>query len=326
MEIAKALILTGPGSDDRPWATAPSVPKHLFPIANRPILFHNLEALRAAGVLEATILVDRSGARAIEDAAGDGSHWGLSLRYDEWRPSVGLRGALATGHAFVGDEPVLVQHGDALLRDRIHGHISVFARDRLDALALTLTSTPAVPDPGYLLSPRAVSILLEGPGGDASPIVGVRAHGGRVRVQQVDGVLPCHGDEAALLESNRAMLEGLIGAVDPVSVEGCVVQGVVEVHPTAVVRNSTLRGPLIIGPGAQIADSYIGPYTSIGADVVVEGTEIEYSIVLREAVLRFVGTRLESSVIGRGARVARTFRTPSAMRLSIGEGADVTLA
>jgi glucose-1-phosphate thymidylyltransferase len=40
----------------------------------------------------------------------------------------------------------------------------------------------------------------------------------------------------------------------------------------------------------------------------------------------FLGTRIESSVIGRRARVGRSFRLPGAIRLSIGEGAEVTLA
>jgi glucose-1-phosphate thymidylyltransferase len=74
-----------------------------------------------------------------------------------------------------------------------------------------------------------------------------------------------------------------------------------------------------------VTDAYIGPYTSIGAGVVVEAAEIEHSIVLPDAELRFVGTRLESSIIGRGARVTRRFSLPTAMQLSIGDGAEVIL-
>ena len=82
---------------------------------------------------------------------------------------------------------------------------------------------------------------------------------------------------------------------------------------------------MIIGPGARVTDAYIGPYTSIGAGVVVEGAEIEHSIVLPDAQLRFVGSRLESSVIGRGARIVRGFALPAAMRVSLGDGAEVIL-
>jgi glucose-1-phosphate thymidylyltransferase len=330
MEFGKALILAGSGLDDRPWPAAPGVPKHLFPVANRPILFHNLDALRSAGVRAATILVDPGGAQAMARAVGHGDDWDLSLTVGEWHPSVGLRGALAAGRRFLGDEPVLVQRGDAVLRGCMDSHFSVFTRERLDAMALRLTarrrpSTPA-PAPGYLFSPRGVSILLDGPKAALSPLAGIRAQGGRVRVEHVDGVLPCHGDQDSLLETNRRLLERLEASYEDHSVEDCVIQGPVEIHPTARVRRSTLRGPLIIGPGADIAEAYIGPYTSIGAGVEIEGTEIEYSIVLPAARLRYAGTRLESSVIGRGASVTRSFQRPGALRLALGEGSEVTLA
>ena len=329
MEIAKALILAGHGDDDRPWPTASTGARHLFPIANRPILFHNLEALRAAGILEAAILAAGDAGDAIGRAVGDGRDWDLTLRHVEWQPSAGLAGALTATRGFMADEPVLVEQGDALLRERMRPHISAFAREGLDALALRLRSpvSPMAPTltSGYLLSSRAVSILAGGPALGGNPVAGVRARGGRVRVQRVDGCLPCHGEVEGLLESNRSMLESLVSTVDPASLEDSSVQGAVDVHPTARVARTLLRGPLIIGPGARVTDAYIGPYSSIGAGVVIEGTEIEHSIVLPEAELRFVGTRLESSVIGRGARIVRGFDLPGAIRVSVGDGAEVIL-
>jgi glucose-1-phosphate thymidylyltransferase len=333
MEIAKALVLVGRGCEDRPWPTAPVVPKHLFPIANRPILFHNLEALRAAGVLEAAILSEPSTSTAIEQAVGDGRDWGLNVTHVQWSADADgtLGNALASGYDFLEDEPVLVQQGDALLRERMHRHIAAFAHERLDALALRLTAghAPAqltrAPGPGYLLSPRAVSILLEDSAPSANPVAGVRARGGRVRVQQVAGCLPCHGDQESLLESNRHVLERLEAEYSPESLEDTRVQGPVVIHPTARVSRSLLRGPAIIGPDVTITDSYVGPYTSLGTGVVMEAAEIEHSIVLPDAQLRFVGTRLESSIIGRGARIARAFDPPAAMKMTVGDGAEVIL-
>ncbi|MDA0166929.1 sugar phosphate nucleotidyltransferase [Solirubrobacter ginsenosidimutans] len=330
MEIAKALILTGCAGDDRPWPTAPNGPKHLFPVANRPILFHNLEALRAAGVLEGVMLVDSDSGEAIERAVGDGRDWGLSLRYETWSPAEGIGAALGAAERFVADEPVLVQMGDALLRDRLHSHIATFAREGLDALALRLTRDGGErllsPAPGYLLSNRAISILLDGADATTNPVADVRAGGGRVRVQRVDGCLPCHGDQESLLDSNRRVLEGLQSSYDASLLDECTVQGSVAIHKTARVRRTLLRGPAIIGPGAEISDAYIGPYTSVGSGVVIEGSQVEYSIVLPDAELRFIGQRLESSVIGRGARIVRGFDLPGAIRMSVGEGAEVVLS
>ena len=329
MEIAKALVPTGRADGDRPWPVAGG-PKPLFPVANRPILFHNLEALRAAGVLEPTLLVERDGAAAIGQAVGNGSEWGLAVRYAEYVPANGLSGALAAGDPFVGDEPVLVQLGDALLAGRLHEHIAAFAREGLDALVLQLERplghAGRWPEPALMLSPSAFSMLMASPQAAADPVAGVRAWGGHVRVQRVDGCLPCHGKQESVLDCNRRMLEGLVGDVADGQLSDCRVQGELVVHPSASVERSVLRGPAIIGPGARLSDAYVGPYTSIGADVVIEAAEIEHSIVLSGAELRFLGTRLESSVIGADSRVVRSFAVPNAMRMTVGDGADVQLA
>jgi len=333
MQIAKALVLAGRGPQDRPWPSVRAMPKALVPVANRPILFHNLEALRRAGLLEATIAVDPETASAIRGAVGDGSDWDLTIRYLDCATDMGLGTALATARDFISDEPVLVQHAGALMRERIQPHIAAFADERLDALALRLRPYPRAGneglavDGGWMLSERAVSMLSNGDGDGAAPdpIAYVREHGGQARVQDVDGCLSCHGDQDTLLEANRRMLEDIVPDFDPESVQGSELQGPVIVHPTARVESSLIRGPVIIGPRAHVRDAYIGPYTAVGADVVVEGTEIEHSIVFPSAELRFVGTRLETSIIGKGARVVRSFGVPNALRLSIGDGAEVAL-
>lgn len=331
MRIAKAIILAGEQCHAPSWpvGAAPG-PRQLFPLANRPILFHYLESLRRGGLLEATILTDERSAGPIRRAVGDGRRWNLAIRYDACPESEGLAGALATCRSFIGEEPVLVQQADALLRGRLMTHISAFTDEHLDAMALHMTgetgSRQDLP-PGYLLSPRALEVLRASEAAAANPIGEVRASGGRVRVESVDGCLPCHGDVDALLAANRRLLQQLKESPPGDAVlDDCEIQGPVVVHPSAEIRRSTLRGPAIIGPGARLNEAYVGPYTSIGADVRIEGSEIEYSIVLPGAELSFVGARVESSVIGERARVSRAFRKPSSLRLTIGDGSEILLS
>jgi glucose-1-phosphate thymidylyltransferase len=329
MEIAKALVLAGRTLADCPWPSAPAGPKHLVPVANQPILFHNLEALRGAGMLEATIAVDAGDGGAIERAVGDGSYWQLNVRYADCAPYVGLLGALAAARENLDDEPVIVQQGDALLQSRMQPYIHAFARETVDVLSLRLRSAMGgdarAVTPAYLLSPRAVSILLDRPMASTDPVAAIRARGGVVQVEYVDGCLPCHGGQEALLESNRRLLDGLVSDVEPSCMRDNEIQGAVVVHPTARLQRCIVRGPAIIGPGCQLTDAYVGPFSSIGSRVVIEGAEIEHSIVLPGAEIRFVGARLESSVIGRNARIVRGFGLPSAMRISVGDGAEVSL-
>jgi glucose-1-phosphate thymidylyltransferase len=327
MEIAKALITVGPASETPPWPVASVGLRQLFPVANRPILVHALQALRVAGILEATILAPD---RSLEDIMSTVAHGAgdLIVRYAGWERDHGIEGALAAGRDFLAGEPVLVQEGGALLRERMHHHISTFAREGLDTLALRLPAPVAgarhLATSGYLLSPKAVSIILDerAAGG---PVDGVRAHGGRVRVQAVDGCLPCHGNAEALLETNRLMLQAIHASVAEESLRDCKIQGPVEIHPTARLERTLVRGPAVIGPGTRIREAYVGPYSSIGAGVILEGSEVEHSIILDEAQIRYVGARLESSVIGVGARVTRRFEMPGGVRMSLGAGAEVTL-
>jgi glucose-1-phosphate thymidylyltransferase len=330
MHIAKALVLAAQASDARPWPSIRSMPKPLVPVANRPILFHHLDALRHAGMLEATIAAEPESIAAIRAAVGDGDRWGLRVAYAESPERLALEDALVMARGFVGDEPVLVQRVGALLLERIQPHVAAFAGERLDALALRLTRSDSADDDaldgGCMLSERAVSILTERRSPAADVLSRVRDEGGQVRLQDVDGCLPCDGGEDALLEANRRMLETIVTDVDPVSLRGSTLEGQVIVHPTSRVEESLIRGPAIIGPRACIKRAYVGPYTSIGPDVLVEGSEIEHSIVFAGAELSFIGMRLETSVIGPRACVTRSFAVPRALRLSIGEGAEVAVS
>ena len=224
--------------------------------------------------------------------------------------------------------PCSCNESGALLRERIHPHIVAFAGERLDALALRLAGPGQgdTVDSGWLLSERAVSMLLDRADVGGDPLARVRACGGHVRVQAVDGCLPCYGGQEALLEANRRMLEEIVTNVDPLVPGAHADPGPGRRPSHCAAEDSLVRGPAIIGPGSRLNGAYVGPYTSIGADVVIEGAQVEHSIVFSGAELRFVGTRLESSVIGQRARVVRSFGMPNALQLSIGDGAEVALS
>ena len=220
MEIAKALILAGNGSDDCTWPVV-SGSRHLFPVANRPILFHNLEALRTAGILEATILAEPEAGEAIERAVGDGSDWDLTVRHAAWRSSDGLLGAL-------GGRTRLPRRRAGARRARRRAPARAHARARVGLRARATRRARAAPGadraggagahPGLSVQlTRGLDAARERRRTASNPVAGLRAGGGRVRVQNVDGCLPCHGNLEALIESNRCMLERHASHVDPAS-------------------------------------------------------------------------------------------------------------
>jgi glucose-1-phosphate thymidylyltransferase len=331
MEIARAVVLAAPSAQDRPWSSIGTGPKPLIPIATKPIVFHALEALRRAGVLEVALLTEPHTAELYEAAIGDGRRWDMEVRYEACALDTDMHGALRVTSDFIDGEPVLVQRADALIREQLREHIVNFAHDNLDAIALMVANGPVTPESlprmagGYLLSPRAVAVIRDG-GGAHDPVARLRHNGSEVRVFDVEGYLACHGSESSLLDANRHALGAITTDTGSVELEGSEIQGPVRIHPTAMLRNTLVRGPAVIGPRTRLVDSYVGPYSSIGADVRIEGTEIEHSIVMDAAQLLFVGSRLETSIIGRGASIVRRFDMPSAVRMSIGDGAQVALS
>jgi glucose-1-phosphate thymidylyltransferase len=330
MEIARAVVVAAPRADDPPWASVGTGPKPLVPIATKPILFHTLDALSAAGVVEIALLTEPQTARVFKAAVGDGARWCMTITFGECDSDTDLGNALRAAGDFIDGEPVLVQRADVILRERLHEHIVGFARADLDALALMLlpARTPELLPRlagGYMLSPAAVSIMLDGPP-SRDPLARLRHHGSEVRVLDVAGCLACEGGESSLLEANRHALGSIQTELDTATLDGSEIQGPVVIHPSAILQNTLVRGPAIIGARSRLVDSYVGSYTSVGAGVRIEGTEIEHSIVMDDAQLLFVGSRLETSIIGRGARIARHFGMPCAARMSIGDGAQVALS
>ncbi len=149
--------------------------------------------------------------------------------------------------------------------------------------------------------------------------------GARVYTRAVQGWRIFTGDAQDLLAMNRAALDRLDPEATMVATDGNRFEGAVAIHPTASVTSSVIIGPVIIGADALIADSYIGPHTSIGERVRIEGAELERSIVLADASLLHVGGRLVASVVGRQARIFRDFSMPRALRLHVGDGDEVAL-
>jgi glucose-1-phosphate thymidylyltransferase len=92
-----------------------------------------------------------------------------------------------------------------------------------------------------------------------------------------------------------------------------------------VVKGSTVRGPAVIGAGAQIEDAYIGPYTSIGAGVEVKRSEVEHSIILAGSVVHDLGTRMEASLLGRNVRLTRSVGLPKTLRMIVGDNSEIEI-
>lgn len=132
------------------------------------------------------------------------------------------------------------------------------------------------------------------------------------------------GNVVDMLEVNRTVLENLERRIDGEVDDASETIGRVVVERGARVVNSRIVGPVVIGAGTEVVDSYVGPFTSVAENCRFADSELEFSIVLRESSIEGVG-RIEESLIGRHVEVTPAPVVPSAHRLVLGDHSKVQI-
>ncbi len=325
-------------------------------VANRPIVCHVLEELQRAGVQEVMVVAPSGESDELRAAIVADGPAGIDVCYVPQEHT--LEQALGAVGELVGDAPCVVHTADGLLAQPLCELAELLAPAH-DGGAPDLVAFVHGPAGGgtTTLAARRLMRLVESPpngvplglagaclfgpgalrragamrawhGGEldlaavAERFVG---EGGQLRIERVRGWWRYTGGPAELLAMNHFLLDALRAEPPSVNGTGSKIEGCVAVHPTACVQSSTIVGPVLVGPGALVLEAYIGPYTSIGADVRIEGAEVERSIVLPRASITHIGGRLVESVVGRDARIFRDFSLPRALRMNVGDGGEVAL-
>ena len=112
--LSPVCILAG-GRGSRLGDAVAATPKPLLSVAGRPFLFHQLDLLKRHGAERVVLCIGYLGDQ-IRDAVGDGSIFGLDVRYSEDGPApIGTAGAIRKAAPLLG-ERFLVLYGDTYLR------------------------------------------------------------------------------------------------------------------------------------------------------------------------------------------------------------------
>jgi glucose-1-phosphate thymidylyltransferase len=144
-----------------------------------------------------------------------------------------------------------------------------------------------------------------------------------VRPHIVDGWWKDTGKLEDMLEANRLVLDTIEPRNDGTVDTASRVEGKVVIEAGAVLEQSIVRGPAIIGRNARLVRAYIGPFTAIGDGVEVRDSEVEHSIILEGASIRDLANRVSDSLIGRNVRIYREPIKPSAYRFMLGDNSEV---
>jgi glucose-1-phosphate thymidylyltransferase len=350
----KGLILSG-GAGTRLRPITHTSAKQLIPVANKPVIFYGIEALVEAGITEIGIIIAPETGDEVRETVGDGSRFGARITYVPQERPLGLAHAMLEAESFLAGSPFVMYLGDNLLRHGITDLVDAFRSSEPDALILLtqvpnpeafgvaelngthvvrLTEKPSEPASDlalvgvYMFTPpifdaaRKISPSGRGELEITDAIQSVIDDGRRVEHQIVRGWWKDTGGLDDILEANRLVLEDVEGRVEGELVD-TELEGRVTIEAGARVERSVVRGPAIIGADSRITEAYIGPYTAIGEDVVIESAEIEHSIVLSGCRIEQLGTRLEASLLGRNVHVGRSHGAPKALRLMVGDNSEI---
>ncbi len=350
----KALILSG-GKGTRLRPITHTSAKQLVPVANKPILFYTIEAVRDAGVRDVGIIVGDTH-EEIRAACGDGSMWGVKITYIQQDAPLGLAHAVKIAQDFIGDDTFVMYLGDNLIRDGITDLVDRFNAEKPNSQIL-LAHVPNPCDFGVAeLDGERIVRLVEKPKEPKSDLALVGVYmfdstvfeavnaiqpswrgeleitdaiqylvdsGRNVRAHIIKGWWKDTGKREDMLEANRIVLEDIECRLDGEVDEDSVIHGRVVIGEGSQVLRSTIRGPVAIGRNCRITDAYIGPFSSINDNCVVTSSEVEHSIILEDCRIEDLGVRMEDSLIGRNSCVTRSHSKPRAYRFMVGDSSDV---
>lgn len=352
----KGLILSGgKGTRLRPLTFTQA--KQLVPVANKPVLFYGIEALKQAGIEDIGIVVGDT-KEEIRAAVGSGKKWGVRISYIEQEEPLGLAHAVLISEDFLKKEPFVMYLGDNLLKSGIETLADEFIRKKPNSLILlTEVPNPEMFGVAELHQGRVVR-LVEKPKKYISnlALVGVYMFdhhifqaaksikpSGRNELEITDAIqfLVDNGYEVQphlvtgwwkdtgklddILEANRLILESIQGGIKGKVDNKSKINGQVVLEEKTEVKNSVIRGPAIIGKGTKIISSYIGPFTSIQENCKILRTEIEHSIVLKGSEIRDVGSRIDESLIGRDVKIFKGESGPCVYRFMVGDQSEINI-
>ncbi len=354
----KGLILSG-GKGTRLYPLTYTSAKQLIPIANKPVLFRVIEAIRDAGISDIGIVVGDT-ADEIERAVGRGGQWGVNITFIPQDAPLGLAHAVKISQDFLGQERFVMFLGDNVIQGGISPLIAQFGSSTYNS-QIVLTRVEQPEQYGVALldhETNTIVKLIEKPKDPPSDLalVGIYMFDHNI-FEAVNSIRPSwrgeleitdaiqwlvdHGCQVYpyvhrgwwidtgrpgdMLEANSLVLEELTPAIHGYVDRDSEVDSRVTLEQGAEVINSVVRGPAIIGKHTRLVNAYVGPFTSIYHHCLIENAEISRSIVLEHSQIRNINRRIEDSLIGRHVVLHRSPIRPRAYKFTLGDHSQLGL-
>ncbi len=354
----KALILAaGKGTRLRPLTN--TIPKHLLPVGDKPILFHVLDYVKEAGIKDIGIVVSPDSGPYIEEALGTGLEWGGKITFIAQSEPLGLAHAVKVAQGFLGDSPFLMFLGDNLIQEGVKDFLEEFCASSFDAsILLKEVPNPKAFGVAELGSSGKVVHVVEKPKKPKSnlAVIGIYLFTAEIhkaiaqikpswrgeleitdaiqKLLEMGKEIKSHllrgwwldiGSNDALIAANRVVLDAFLkqdikGEVDSQSR----IVGRVQIGVGTKIESSLVQGPVFIAANCKIENSLVEPSTNIGAGTVVEDSSIGHSVILENCHISKI-KHLADSVIGRNTVLSGGGKSPKKVRLFIGDDCRIEL-
>ncbi len=333
--------------------------KQLLPVAGKPISQYCLEDMIAIGIKEINIVLGNVGAADVQQHYGDGKKWGISISYTHQAEPLGIAHAVGLTEDFVGDDPFVVYLGDNLVHGGIGKLADGFISGKCDAfVALTRVRTPekygvAEIDGGkllrlvekpkhpksnlalagiYFLRPSVFDVIRQlKPSGRGEleiteALQMLLEKGMNVGWAEITGWWKDTGTAADILDANRLVLDGIGREIsDGVNNEQNIIGRVKMGTNVSIDADTMIKGPCYVGEGTRVSKSFIGPNTSIGSNCVLDGVEIEDSIVMDNCSISGEGrVNIHESLIGTGCTVETRNGVRKGTKLIVGRDSRIS--
>ncbi|MFZ1490890.1 MAG: sugar phosphate nucleotidyltransferase [Ilumatobacteraceae bacterium] len=326
----KAVIMAG-GEGTRLRPLTSNAPKPMLPIANRPMMEHVVDLLRQHGFDEIVVTVAFL-ASNIKTYFGDGSEFGVSMKYAHEAIPLGTAGSVANARELL-DERFLVISGDVVTDIDLTAILALHEeKGAMATIGLTPVDNPLEfgivitredgtierflekPTWGqvfsdtintgiYVLEPEVFRYIPEGRSVDFSGEVfpQLLADGQPLYGAVAEGYWEDVGTLDAYLRSHKDVLDQRVRLRIP-GFE--ISDGVWVGEGTEISPEATVVGPAVIGPGCRVeAGCSIGEYTVLGSNVrLTREVQIERSVI-HDHVYLGDSTRLRGAVVGRNSSV-----------------------